>query len=165
MRYVFARRPDFPTAAGAEAWLTGLGDLAYAGRGLSVPAPVQIGVLAHGDLARLRDLGRLAGRGSVQRAWGRDMARLAGEVAARTGTPGRLADLQRRMLVPLELDVLARRREATTRSDAVRVVRQALDAWVGTGGPALSGGCLPPGPAGRRGPSGRRGGARSARRR
>jgi hypothetical protein len=77
--------------------------------GRRVPVTAQIGVLAHADLARLSDLGRLCRRASVRRAWGTDMARLAGEVAACAATPERLARLQGEVLIPLELDVLAGR--------------------------------------------------------
>jgi hypothetical protein len=85
-------------AARAEDWLRGRADLLIAGMGGQVPVVVQLGVLAHADLGRLADLGRNSRRGSVRRAWGTEMARLAVLAA----TPERLAALQRNLLMPLE---------------------------------------------------------------
>jgi hypothetical protein len=102
-------------AAWAEDWLQGRADLLIAGMGGQVPAVVQLGVLAHADLHRLADLGRNSRLGSVRRAWGTEMARLAGLAA----TPGRLAALQRNLLVPLELEALAGRAPFSTRRGAI----------------------------------------------
>src|SRR5271157_5953421 len=88
---------------GAEAWLRGQGDLLPAAMGRRVPLIVQLGVLAHADITRLEALGRAARHASVRRAWGTDMARLAGDVARTAGTPARLEEIQRSILVPLEL--------------------------------------------------------------
>ena len=79
-------------AARAEDWLRGRADLLIAGMGGQVPAVVQLGVLARADLGRLADLGRNSRRGSVRRAWGTEMARLAGDLAglaatSRSGSP------------------------------------------------------------------------------
>jgi hypothetical protein len=52
-----------------------------------VPAVVQLGVLARADLGRLADLGRNSWRGSVRRAWGTEMARLADDLAGLAATP------------------------------------------------------------------------------
>src|SRR5690349_7313628 len=74
-------------AAQAEDWLRGWADLLIAGMGGQVSVVVQLGVLAHADLGRLADLGRNSRRGSVRRAWGTEMARLAGDLAALAATP------------------------------------------------------------------------------
>jgi hypothetical protein len=119
-------------AAGAEDWLRGRGDLLLAGMGARVPVAVQLGVLAHADLDRLADLGRCSRLGSVRRAWGTEMARLAGDLASFAGTPARLAALQRDLLVPLELEGLAGRAEFSTRADAVRYLRNRLSLEIRT---------------------------------
>jgi hypothetical protein len=54
------------------------------------------------------------------------MARLAGDIAGYAATPERLAVLQRNLLVPLELEVLAGRAEFSTRSSAVSYLRSRL---------------------------------------
>ena len=109
---------DTGTADRAAAWLRGEGDLVTAGMGRTVPVPVQLGVLAHADIDRLRTLGRFCRRGSVRRTWGTDMARLAGDLAESTGTAEKLRQVQAEVLVPLELDVLAGRR-VWTRYDLI----------------------------------------------
>jgi hypothetical protein len=113
-------------AARAEDWLRGRTDLLIAGMGGRVPAVVQLGVLAHADLGRLADLGRNSRLGSVRRAWGTEMARLAGDLAVLAATPGRLAALQRDLLVPLELEALAGRAELSTRTGAIGHMRNQL---------------------------------------
>src|SRR5215467_3635760 len=113
-------------AARAEDWLRGRADLLIAGMGGRVPVAVQLGVLAHADIGRLADLGRASRLGSVRRAWGTEMAGLAGEIARRAGTPGRLAALQRDLLVPVELQALDGRAELSTRAGAVRYLRDRL---------------------------------------
>jgi hypothetical protein len=62
----------------AEDWLRGRADMLIARMGRQVPAVVQLDVLPHADLGRLADLGRNSRLGSVRRAWGTEMARLAG---------------------------------------------------------------------------------------
>jgi hypothetical protein len=113
-------------AARAEDWLSGHGDLLTAGMGSQVPVAVQLGVLAHADLNRLAGLGRHSRLGSVRRAWGTEMARLAGDLAALAATPERLAGLQRDLLVPLELQALAGRPEFSTRAGAISYLRSQL---------------------------------------
>jgi hypothetical protein len=113
--------PDTGTADRADAWLRGEGDLLTAGLGLPVPAATQLGVLAHADLQRLRDLGRYCRRGSVRRSWGTEMARLAGDLAGRAGTPDRLRLIQGQVLIPLELEVLASRNPWTRRDLIIRL--------------------------------------------
>jgi len=113
-------------AARAEDWLRGRADLLIAGMGGQVPVVVQLGVLAHADLGRLADLGRNSRLGSVRRAWGTEMARLAGDLAVLAVTPGRLAALQRDRLVPLELEALAGRAEFSTRRGAISYLRNQL---------------------------------------
>jgi hypothetical protein len=113
-------------AARAEDWLSGRGDLLIAGMGGQVPVAVQLGVLAHATLNRLADLGRHSQLGSVRRAWGTEMARLAGDLAALAATPERLATLQRDLLVPLELQALAGRAEFSTRAGAISYLRSQL---------------------------------------
>lgn len=54
------------------------------------------------------------------------MARLAGDLAALAATPGRLAALQRDLLVPLELEALAGRAELSTRTGAINHLRDQL---------------------------------------
>ena len=54
------------------------------------------------------------------------MARLAGDIDDYAATPERLAVLQRDLLVPLELEVLAGRAEFSTRSGAVSYLRSRL---------------------------------------
>lgn len=98
--------------------------------GGQLPAVVQLGVLAHADLGRLADLGRNSRLGSVRRAWGTEMARLAGDLAGDlaglAATPGRLAALQRNLLVPLELEALAGRATFSTRRGAISHLRHQL---------------------------------------
>jgi hypothetical protein len=107
-------------------WLQGHGDLLIAGMGGQVPVAVQLGVLAHADLSRLADLGRGRRLGSVRRAWGTQMARLAGDLADFAATPQRLAALQRDLLVPLELKALGGNAEFSTRAGAVGYLRSRL---------------------------------------
>jgi hypothetical protein len=118
-------------AAQAEDWLRGRADLLIAGMGGQVPVVVQLAVLAHADLGRLADLGRNSRRGSVRRAWGTEMARLAGDLAVLAATPERLAALQRDLLVPLELEALTGRAELSTRAGAISHLRNQLPSPVG----------------------------------
>ena len=113
-------------AARAEDWLRGRADLLIAGMGGQVPVVVQLGVLAHADLGRLADLGHHSRLGSVRRAWGTEMARLAGDLAGLAGTPERLAALQRDLLVPLELRALTGRAGFSTRAGAIGYLRSQL---------------------------------------
>jgi len=113
-------------AGQAGDWLQGQGDLLIAGMGGQVPVAVQLGVLAHADLNRLADLGRNRRLGSVRRAWGTQMARLAGDLADFAATPQRLAALQRDLLVPLELMALGGRAEFSTRAGAISYLRSQL---------------------------------------
>ena len=132
MRLRFRRTQHLGTPAGvgvagqAEDWLRGHGDLLIAGKGGQVPVAVQLGVLAHADLNRLADLGRRRRLGSVRRAWGTQMARLAGDLADFAATPQRLAALQRDLLVPLELQALGGSAELSTRAGAVSYLRSRL---------------------------------------
>jgi hypothetical protein len=96
-----------------------------------VPAVVQLGVLARADLGRLADLGRNSRRGSVRRAWGMEMARLAGDLAGLAATPERLAALQRNLLVPPESEALAGRAELSTRAGAISHLRTQLPSPAG----------------------------------
>ena len=100
--------------------------MVIAGMGGRVPAVVQLGVLAHADLGRLADLGRNSRLGSVRRAWGTEMARLAGDLAVLAATPERLTALQRDLLVPLELEALAGRAELCTRTGVISHLRNQL---------------------------------------
>ncbi len=110
----------------AAAWLQGEGDLLTAALGRRVPIVAQLGVLAHARLARLQDLGRYCRRGSVRRAWGTEMARLAGDIARLCGSQEALTRLQADVLVPLELDVVAGRRAFACREDAITYVRACI---------------------------------------
>jgi len=105
------------------AWLRGEGDMVIAAMGRSVPLVVQLGVLAHARLARLQDLGRYGRRGSVRRAWGTEMAQLAGDIARLCRSQEELNRLQADVLVPLELDVAAGRRDFARREDAIAYLR------------------------------------------
>lgn len=118
------RRQNRPRRA--EDWLRGRADLLIAAMGGQVPIVVQLGVLAHADLDRLADLGHNSGLGSVRRAWGTEMARLAGDLAGLAATPERLAALQRDLLVPLELEALAGRGGFSARADAISYLRSQL---------------------------------------
>jgi hypothetical protein len=113
-------------AGQAADWLQGNGDLLIAGMGGQVPVTVQLGVLAHADLSRLADLGRNRRLGSVRRAWGTQMAGLAGDLADFAATPQRLAALQRDLLVPLELMALGGRAGFSTRTGAISYLRSRL---------------------------------------
>ena len=113
-------------AGQAGDWLRGNGDLLIAGMGGRVPVAVQLGVLAHADLSRLADLGHSRRLGSVRRAWGTQMARLAGDLADFAATPQRLAALQRELLVPLELRALGGSAEFSTRAGAISYLRSQL---------------------------------------
>jgi hypothetical protein len=130
LRFRLSQHLGAPTnaepAAQAEDWLRGRADLLVAGMGGQVPAVVQLGVLAHADLGRLADRGRNSRRGSVRRAWGTEMARLAGDLAVLAATPDRLAALQRDLLVPIELQALAGRAELSTRAGAISHLRNQL---------------------------------------
>jgi hypothetical protein len=132
-RRIHDRAPGAGTTTGhtittdeAAAWLRGEGDLVTAAMGRSVPVPVQLGVLAHGSLERLTDLGAYCRRGSVRHAWGTDMASLAGELARFAGTPERLATLQSETLIPLELEVLGGRRNFPDRDALIRHLRSPM---------------------------------------
>ena len=113
---------DLGAADRAAAWLRGEGDLVTAGMGRPVPVPMQLGVLAHADLERLRTLGRYCRRASVKRTWGTDMARLAGDLAKTAQTAETLRQIQAEMLLPLELEALAGRR-VWSRHDLVNHLR------------------------------------------
>ena len=113
-------------AAQAGDWLEGRGDLLIAGMGGRVPVAVQLGVLAHADLGRLADLGSNRRVGSVRKAWGTQMAGLAGDLADFAATPQRLAALQRDLLVPLELKALGGHAELSTRAGAISYLRSQL---------------------------------------
>ena len=132
MRPRFRLTQHMGTPASAEPagqagdWLRGQGDLLIAGMGGQVPVAVQLGVLAHADLNRLAGLGRHRQLGSVRRAWGTQMARLAGDLAEFAATPQRLAALQRDLLVPLELMALDGSAELSTRAGAVSYLRSQL---------------------------------------
>jgi hypothetical protein len=102
-------------AAQAEDWLRGRADMLIGGMRGQVPVVAQLGVLAHADLGRLADLGRNSRLGAVRKAWGTEMARLAGDLAALAATPDRLVAPQRDVLVPLELAGAGRPR-STSRS-------------------------------------------------
>jgi hypothetical protein len=97
-----------------------------AGMGGQVPVVAQLGVLAHADLGRLADLGRNSRLGAVRKAWGTEMAGLAGDLAALAATPERLVALQRDVLVPLELEVLAGRADVSTRAGVISHLRNQL---------------------------------------
>lgn len=117
----------------AAAWLRGEADLVTAALGRRVPIVVQLGVLAHARRDRLADLGRYCRRGSVRRAWGTEMARLAGDIAEQCPTPEGLIRLQADVLVPLELDVVAGRLAFTSGEDAVAYVRDRIrSGWART---------------------------------
>jgi hypothetical protein len=115
-------------ASQAHSWLTGTGDLLFAAERGQVPLSVRLGVLAHGDIRRLADLGRNCRRGSVRRAWGTEMARLAGEIAEQAGTAEALAAVQHTVLVPLELDSLAGHNAFTSAGDLIAYLRSRLSA-------------------------------------
>jgi hypothetical protein len=120
------RKGDTWASDEAGAWLRGEGDLLSAATGRPLALSVQLGVLAHASLERLRDLGRYSRRGSVRRAWGTDMAQLAGEVAHFGHTPEGLNRIQAELLVPLELDVLAGTRTFASRQEVAVFVRDRL---------------------------------------
>jgi hypothetical protein len=130
LRFRLTQHLGTPASAGpagqAGDWLRGNGDLLIAGMGGQVPVAVQLGVLAHADLDRLAGLGRSRRLGSVRRAWGTQMARLAGDLADFAATPQRLAALQRDLLVPLELMALDGSAELSTRASAVSYLRSRL---------------------------------------
>jgi hypothetical protein len=113
-------------AGQAESWLSGTGDLVFVTLGRQVPLPVRLGVLAHADINRLTDLGRYCRRGSVRRAWGTAMARLAGDIALHAGTAEALAALQHDVLQPLELELLAGQATFATTSDLIAYLRRRL---------------------------------------
>ena len=128
-RLWLTRHLGAPANAGpaqAEDWLRARADLLIAGMGGQVPVVAQLDVLAHADLGRLADLGRNSRLGAVRRAWGTEIARLAGELAALAATSDRLAALQRDLLVPLELQALAGRAEFSTRAGAISYLRSQL---------------------------------------
>jgi hypothetical protein len=110
-------------ASQAQSWLGGTGDLLFAGSCGRVPLAVRLGVLAHADISRLTHLGRSCQRGSVRRSWGTGMARLAGDIARQAGTAEALAALQRRLLQPLELDVLGGQVTFTSAADLIAYLR------------------------------------------
>jgi len=113
-------------AAQAKDWLRARADLPIAGMGGQLPVVAQLSVLAHADLGRLADLGRNSRLGAVRKAWGTEMARLAGDLAALAATPERLVALQRDVLVPLELEVLAGRADVSTRAGVISHLRNQL---------------------------------------
>ncbi|HTX80735.1 MAG TPA: hypothetical protein VME44_01040 [Streptosporangiaceae bacterium] len=112
----------------AQSWLSGTGDLMFASMGGQVPLSVRLGVLAHADINRLTDLGRYCRRGSVRRAWGTPMAAMAGDIAEQAGTAEALAALQRDVLQPLELELLAGHVAFSATSDLIVYLRFRLSA-------------------------------------
>ena len=112
-----------PAIDEASAWLRGEGDLLTAGMGRPVPVTVQLGVLAHAGIERLNNLGRYCRRGSVRRAWGIEMAELAGELASLSQSPQMLRRLQAEFLIPLENEVLAGRRNIVDRQELIFHIR------------------------------------------
>jgi hypothetical protein len=112
----------------ATAWLSGEGDLLIAAAGRSVPVAVQLGVLAHGSFERLTNLGKDAKRGVVRRAWGIEMASLAGDIASATGSGAQLAAFQTDCLIPLEIEVLAGHRAGHSRVAIIQLVTDRLPA-------------------------------------
>jgi hypothetical protein len=115
-------------AGQAQSWLTGTGDLLFVALGEQVPLAVRLGVLAHADISRLTDLGRYCRRGTVRRAWGTAMARLAGDIAQQASTAEALAAFQRDVLQPLELELLAGHVTFTGSSDLIAYLRCCLPA-------------------------------------
>jgi hypothetical protein len=115
-------------AGRAQSWLSGTGDLLSAGLTGRVPLAVRLGVLANADISRLTDLGRHCRRGSVRRSWGTEMARLTGDIAQHTGTAEALAAFQRRVVQPLELELLAGRVTFASTSDLIAYLRWHLSA-------------------------------------
>lgn len=113
-------------AGQSEDWPNGRGDMLIAGLGGRVPLAVQVGVLAHADIGRLEDLGRHCRLGSVRRAWGTEMACLAGDIARGAGTQDALAALQRDVLIPVELELLAGRAAFSTAAGAAAYLRNHL---------------------------------------
>jgi hypothetical protein len=113
-------------ASQAQSWLSGTGDLLCAGVSGRVPLTARLGVLAHADLRRLIDLGRNCRRGSIRRAWGTEMARLAGDIARQAGSAEALLALQRSLLQPLELDLLAGHTGLTSARELITHVRRHL---------------------------------------
>lgn len=114
-------QPD--PASQAESWLSGTGDLAFAALRGQVSLTVRLEVLAHADINRLAELGRNCRRGSVRRTWGTEMARLAGDIAERAGTAEALVAIQRGVLLPLELKLLAGQVTCAGASDLIAYLR------------------------------------------
>ena len=125
----FEERPGVPHLQGAqyvETWLRGEADLRWAAMRRPVPVEVLVAVLAHGDLIRLRNLGRLARRATVRRMWGQAMAETAGHVADLARDAAGLRLLQETVLEPLEDDLLAGRRRFIDREDAAMYIQHRL---------------------------------------
>jgi hypothetical protein len=96
-------------------------------RRIVVPAWAWLNLVAHGlevDLVRTAEVSpRRHGRNS----WAAARRFLAEEVLGAARDQGSLLDLQRRVLVPLELELMARTRRVTSPEALVRLVMARLD--------------------------------------
>ena len=121
--------PGTPLADEAEAFLNGsyLAHLASIGR--VAPGWAWINPLAHGTRAQIVALAQPATRGSgvvARDAWDKALAFLAQELLQLIAAGTSLAELQRTILVPLELELAARRGRALNRDEIITTLLLAL---------------------------------------
>ena len=118
-----------PLADEAEAFLNGtyLAHLASIGR--AAPGWAWINPLAHGTRNQLVALAQPAARGSgvvARDAWDKALAFLAHELLKLTARDVSLIEVQRTILVPLELELAARRGRNLNRDEIVTTLLLAL---------------------------------------
>lgn len=140
MRFSRPKRPDWPLteaatklAAEAEAWSNGsLADLRQAARHDGLAPWLVLNRAAHADLTTLRQADRqtrvVPGRGRHRhRLWTAAEHDVVHQVLATASSPDDLARLQRRVLVPLETDLIERSKVGkVTLTDVVAATTAAL---------------------------------------
>ena len=128
--YKAASEAQEPLVYEAATFLSGRMSECIADQGRAVPDWVWLNALAHGDRDRISGLSVREDAGSLSRddSWVRALGFLAAEVIAASGpSPVGLEELQRSVLVPLELDLLAQGDERLPLGP-VQLVRLVLDA-------------------------------------
>jgi hypothetical protein len=115
----------------SEAFLLGRYAERLESRASPVPSWAWTNVLAHGSLDDLRRAAEGGGaRRAGERRWWEGRAYLASELLETAGRRGSLAEIQREVLVPLELWLAARRDvRSWTPGRWVVTVRSSLDAY------------------------------------
>jgi hypothetical protein len=105
-----------------DAWQAGWGDLPFAAGGRSVPAMVQLGVLAHAPWRRLDDLRRAPRWGRAVHAWGGDVLSAVDRLLTTTSSAGALTRMQQAVLQPIERRLLDGGRVDLSRGELLAVL-------------------------------------------